>query len=47
MFFDFEQYKHQNLIQKMSMGLYVTKILFLQSRQIKVSGYTDVWNKNV
>ena len=31
----------------MSMGPYLAKMFFLQSRQIKVSGYTGVWYKNV
>ena len=42
MFFDFEKHKYQNLIQKMSMGPYVAKMFFLQSRQMKVSGYIGV-----
>ena len=46
-FSDFEQHKYQNLIQKMSMGPYVAKMFFLQSRQMKVSGYIGVWYKNV
>ena len=43
MFFDFEQHKYQNLIQEISMGSYVAKTFFLQSRQVKVCGYTSVW----
>ena len=31
----------------MSMGPYVTKMFFLQSKQMKISGYTGVWYKNV
>ena len=43
--FDFEQLKYQNLIQKL--GPYVAKMFFLQSKQMKASGYTVVWYKNV
>ena len=40
----FEATKYQNLIQKMRMmGPYVAKMLFLQSRKVKVSGYIGVW----
>ena len=47
-FFDFKQHKYQNLIQKRSTyGPYVAKMFFLQSRQMKVSGCTGVWYKNV
>ena len=44
-FFDSEQLKYQYLIQKT--GPYVAKMFFLQSKQMKVSGYTGVWYKNV
>ena len=33
--------------KKMSIGPYVAKTFFLQSRQTKISGYTGVWYKNV
>ena len=36
MLFDFEQHKYRNLIQKKSMDPYVAKMIFLQSRQMKV-----------
>ena len=32
---------------KKSMGPYRAKMFFLQSKQMKVSGYTGVWYKNV
>ena len=32
---------------KKSMGPYVAKMFFLQSRQMKVSDYTGVWYKNI
>ena len=38
---------YENLIHKMSMGPYVTKMFFLRSKQMKLSGYTGVWYKNV
>ena len=31
----------------MGMGPYEAKMFFLQSKQMKVSGYTGVWYKNV
>ena len=31
---------------KNSMGPYVAKMFFLQSKQMKISGYTGVWYKN-
>ena len=38
---------YRKLIQKRSMGPYVAKMFFLQSRQMKIPGYTGVWYKNV
>ena len=32
---------------KKSMGPYVAKMFFLQSKQMKVSDYTGIWYKNV
>ena len=45
--FDFEQHKYENLIQKRSMGPYVAKMFFIQSKQMKLSGYAGVWYKNI
>ena len=45
--FDFEQHKYENLIQKRSMGPYVAKMFFIQSKQMKLSGYAGAWYKNI
>ena len=44
MFFDSEQHIYRSLIQEKSTGPYVAKMFFVQSRQVKVSGYTGVWH---
>ena len=42
----FQKNLSSKIWSKKNMGLYVPKMCFLQSRQMKVSGYNGVWYKN-